>query len=65
MTNEKALIPNAQIEQMFLRLCTDEQMKTYVKHIDEGRINLATAYASQLVTKKFFQMIENEERSSK
>lgn len=61
MNNEKALIPNKQIEDMFLRICTDEQMNTYVSHVDSGRINLATAYASRLVTKKFFDMIRDEE----
>lgn len=59
---DKALIPNAQIEQMFLRIATDLQMRTYVKHVDEGRINLATAYASKTVTKKFFQLVEKEDR---
>lgn len=61
---EKALIPNAQIEQMFLRICSDEQMKTYVKHVDEGRINLATAYASKTVTKKFFELVQKDEEQS-
>lgn len=46
---------------MFLRICTDEQMNTYVSHVDSGRINLATVYASRLVTKKFFDMIRDEE----
>lgn len=57
----KPLIPNGQIETMFLRICTDEQMQTYVKHIEQGRINLATAYASNIVTRKFFQLVEKEE----
>lgn len=58
---EKALIPNAQIEQMFLRIADDEQVKAFVSHVDNNRINLATAYASKTVTKKFFEMIEKEE----
>lgn len=60
---DKPLIPNAQIEQMFLRIATDEQMQIYVKHVDENRINLATAYASKTVTRKFFEMVQNEEKS--
>lgn len=62
MTQDKALIPNGQIEQMFLRICTDEQMKIYVDHVNSGNIALATAYTSRLVTKKFFQLIEKEEK---
>lgn len=59
---EKSLIPNAQIEEMFLRIATDDMMKVYSQHIEAKRINLATAYASRAVTKKFFQMIAKEER---
>lgn len=59
---EQTLIPNGQIELMFLRICTDEQMQIFVKHVDEGRINLATAYASNIVYKKFFQLIEKEDK---
>lgn len=58
---DKPLIPNGQIETMFLRICTDDQMATYVRHVENHRIALATAYASRLVTKKFFQLIERSE----
>ena len=58
----KSLIPNSQIEVMFLRICTDAQMKTFTDHIDAGRINLATAYASGIVFRKFFQLVEREEK---
>lgn len=60
---EKPLIHNAQIEQMFLRICTDEQMDIYVTHVEAGRISLATAYASRIVTQKFFELVEKEENS--
>ena len=56
----KALIPNAQIEGMFFRIATDEQVATYIRLAEAGRINLATAYASQRVHKKFMQMIAKE-----
>ena len=59
---DKSLIPNTQIEQMFLRICTDEQMATYINHVDCGRVNLATAYASRLVTKVFFRLVEEDEK---
>jgi len=62
---DKALIPNAQLEMMFLRICTDEQMNHYANHVNSGNIALATAYVSKIVTRKFFQMIENEERNEK
>lgn len=60
--NDKPLIPNGQIEQMFLRICTDEQMRIYVDHVNSGNIALATAYASRLVTKKFFELVAKEEK---
>lgn len=60
---EKALIPNQQIEMMFLRICTDEQMQIYVKHVNSHNLALATAYASNIVYKKFFQLVEKEEAS--
>ena len=62
---DKALIPNGLIEQMFLRMCNDDQMNIYVNHVNSGNIALATAYASKLVARKFFLMIENEEKGSK
>jgi len=57
----KSLIPNSQIEMMFMRICDDMQIETYMEHIENGRINLATAYASMIVTKKFFTLVEKEE----
>jgi hypothetical protein len=61
MNNEKPLIPNGQIEQMFLRICSDDQMRNYVEHVNSGNIALATAYASKTVTRKFFQLVEADE----
>jgi hypothetical protein len=43
-------------------MCTDEQMEIYVKHVNSGNYALATAYASKLVTRKFFDLIEKEEK---
>lgn len=60
--SEKSLIPNGQIEQMFLRICTDEEMNIYINHVDCGRINLATAYASRKVTATFFRLVEDAEK---
>lgn len=64
MQNEKPLIPNGQIEQMFLRICDDAQMNIYVNHVNSGNIALATAYASKTVTRKFFQLVEADEARS-
>lgn len=62
MNKEKALIPNAQIEEMFFRIATDEQVGTYIRLAENGRINLATAYASQRVHKWFFKAIDLVEK---
>jgi len=62
---DKTLIPNGQIEQMFLRICTDEQMVIFVNHFNSGNIALATAYASRIVTKRFFSMIEEQEEETR
>lgn len=58
ISQDKASIPNAQLEDMFLRIATDEQVGSYFRLVEAGRINLATAYASQRVHKKFFEMIK-------
>lgn len=50
---EQSLIPNAQLEQMFLSICTDEQMTEYNKLVDKRLIHTATAYASHKVQKTF------------
>jgi len=50
---EKTLIPNSQIEQMFLSICTDEQMSEFNKLVEKGLIHTASAYASQRVLKTF------------
>lgn len=50
---EKALIPNSQLEQMFLLICSDSQMQEYTKLIENGHIAIASAYASHRVTKTF------------
>lgn len=56
---DKPLIPNGQLETMFLRICTDDQMGVYVNFVNEGNIALATAYVSKIVTRKFFKMVED------
>lgn len=55
---DESLIPNTQIESMFLRICTDDQIKQYTKLIDDGHVSLATAYASNTVYKTFYLMID-------
>jgi len=57
----KALIPNKQIEEMFFRMSNDEEVQRYMALIEQGFMPLATAYASNKVTKKFFEMIEKQE----
>ena len=65
MSKKEALIPNAQLEEMFLRVCTDDQMRQYTQLVDSGYISLATAYASRLVHRLFFEMIEEREAKQK
>lgn len=50
---EKSLIPNSQLEQMFLLICTDSQMQEYTKLIENGHVAIASAYASHRVNKTF------------
>lgn len=56
----KALIPNTQIEEMFYKIATGRQIATYIHFNDVG---LATAYASQIVRDKFFEMVKNQTNS--
>lgn len=55
---EESLIPNSQIETMFLRICQDEQMQKYIDLIEKGHVSLATAYASNIVYKVFYALID-------
>jgi len=50
------------IETMFMRVCTDKQMQQYVKLVDDGHMSLATAYASNVVFKLFFYLIDQWEK---
>ncbi len=61
-TRDDSLIPNSQIESMFMRVCDDDQMKQYMQLIDNGHISLATAYASNLVYKTFYALVEQWEK---
>jgi hypothetical protein len=61
---EEALIPNKQLEEMFLRICDDDQMQEYIKLAKEkGMAHTATAYASHRVKKVFNFLVEHYERS--
>lgn len=55
---EESLIPNTQIETMFMRICDDEEMKKYMELIEKGHISLATAYASNKVSKVFYMLVD-------
>lgn len=59
---EESLIPNSQIEIMFMRVCNDSQMKNYTDLIEKGHVSLATAYASNMVYKVFYALVENLEK---
>ncbi len=50
---EQSLIPNTQLEQMFMRVCDDEQMQEYQRLIDKDLIHTASAYASHRVMRTF------------
>jgi len=58
---EESLIPNTQIESMFMRICTDDQMTKYTGLVEKGHISLATAYASNMVYKLFYKLVEKFE----
>lgn len=52
----KPLIPNTIIERMFMSICTDEQMKTYITKAESPEPAIragATAYASAKVERIF------------
>lgn len=57
-----AFIPNKQLEEMFLRIANDYQVRTYISLIDRKNTAAATSYASRTVYKKFFIMIETLEK---
>jgi len=59
---EDSLIPNTQIESMFMRICSDEEMAQYLKLVEQGHISLATAYASNSVYKLFYKLVEYYDR---
>lgn len=59
----ESMIPNTQIESMFLRICDDEQMHKYTDLVEKGHISLATAYASNLVYKVFYLLIDQSEKN--
>lgn len=61
-TRNESSIPNSQIESMFMRVCTDEQMTKYMELIDKGHMPLATAYASNVVYKIFYYLVEDLDR---
>lgn len=53
---ETSLIPNKQLEQMFMSICTDEQMQYFTKaaQSDDPTVRAgASAYASRIVTTVF------------
>lgn len=60
-TRNESLIPNTQIESMFLRVANDHQMEKYTNLIEKGHISLATAYASNTVNKIFYALVERFE----
>lgn len=57
-TTDKPLIPNKQIEEMFFRIATDDQIETYIAMATAGKTALASAYASRFASKKFYEMLE-------
>jgi hypothetical protein len=56
---ESSLIPNSQLESMFLSICTDEQMQEYQKLIEKELVATASAYASHKVTRTFQHLRDN------
>lgn len=63
-TRDDSLIPNTQIESMFMRICDDDQMTKYIDLVEKGHVSLATAYASNLVYKAFYALVEDFEDST-
>lgn len=64
-SRDESLIPNSQIETMFLRIANEDQIKIYIEHCEHGRQSLATAYASNLIYKLFFALVDLYEKSGK
>lgn len=64
-TKNDSLIPNSQIEEMFLRVANDEEVRRYMNLINSNFIALATSYASSKITRVFFQLVDDYERSGK
>ena len=54
-----SLIPNTQLEAMFLSIANDEQMKEFNQLIEKGLVHTATAYASHKVNKTFQYLRDN------
>mgnify|MGYP001616342084 CR=1 FL=1 len=53
-----SLIPNSQLEAMFLRIATDKSMGQYLSYIKQGNTGLATAYASKKVYNLFMYLVD-------
>lgn len=50
---DKPAIPNKQIEEMFLRIASEEQVNRYMTLVENDHIAIATAYASNTVKRVF------------
>jgi hypothetical protein len=61
MNDDKPLIPNTILEAMFLRIANDDQTLKYTNLCDQGHISLATAYASNMLNKVFYKLVEKYE----
>lgn len=60
-TKNESLIPNKQIEEMFLRVANEEEIETYLNLCRRKFKALATSYASRKVNESFFIMVEDLE----
>ncbi len=58
MPKEKPLIPNKQIELMFFRVATDEEVQKYVEMAEHGLRHTASAYASNKVFHLFMDLVD-------
>lgn len=58
MAREKTLIPNKQIELMFFRIATDEEVQKYVDLAEGGLRHTASAYASNKVYHTFMDLVD-------
>ena len=59
---QDSLIPNTQIESMFLRISSDDEMGQYTRLVEAGHISLETAYASNKVYKLFYLLVDEFEK---